>query len=360
MLAVISVGCTVLLQNLSGAAHLNGKTGTVLAWVPEKERYRVRLADGSGEVSIKPANLEVSGAGGKVAGYHCAGGAGFADDLADLLGGPPTKAPPQAAPTPVSPKPAPVAPTPAVTKPAVPKPAPEPVVKAQSAPVMNLAVGNTVCLHGLKAKPELNGKRGLVVEYIEAKGRWKVEMDDNAEIVAVKRDNLTVVGGKRVVLEEPEADPSPPAKKQKTEDEIYQNWMAEKNRLAKARVEEMAADEAFEATNKDRLNQTEKMAAKKKAEKDFSKLGRIYVAGFPAEELSERFVKNTFERACHGGQAVNFKILHVKMYRDNEGNLKGDALVTFPNKDMAEQACTVMHGKEVRTGYHLQVSAPEY
>jgi len=63
-----SVGCTVVLKNLSGAAHLNGKTGTVLAWVPEKERYRVGLADGNSEVLVKQANLQVSGAGESEAG----------------------------------------------------------------------------------------------------------------------------------------------------------------------------------------------------------------------------------------------------------------------------------------------------
>lgn len=354
----------MLVKNLSGAAHLNGKTGTVLAFVPEKQRYRIKFADGSGEVAIKEANLEVSGDGGKPAGYHCQGGAGFENDLADLLGTTP-KPPEPAKLAPVAPKPAQKVPEATFPPPA--KPAPTPVAKpvpeevTKSAPVMNLAVGNTVTLNGLKARPQLNGKRGLVVEYIEARGRWKVEMDDNAEIVAVKRENLTVVGTKRVVLDEPAtAPPEPVAKKQKTEEEIYQEWKADKERLAKARADEQAEDEAFVERNKDRIHQTEKMANKKKAEKDFSKLGRVYVAGFPTEELSERFVKNTFERATHGGQALSFKVLHVKMYRDHEGHVKGDCLVTFPNKDMAEQACAVMHGKEVRTGYYLQVSAPEY
>ena len=39
--------------------------------------------------------------------------------------------------------------------------------------------------------PELNGKRVLLMEYIEDKDRWRVGVDnDNRDIVQVKVDNL--------------------------------------------------------------------------------------------------------------------------------------------------------------------------
>jgi len=55
-----------------------------------------------------------------------------------------------------------------------------------------LAVGSHVRLQGLTAKPELNGKEGIIVECQKELGRWKVNVDGGAEF-AFKADNLAAI-----------------------------------------------------------------------------------------------------------------------------------------------------------------------
>ena len=45
-------------------------------------------------------------------------------------------------------------------------------------------VGKRVTLHGLQARPELNGRRGLCVEYLPERGRCAVRLDGAAEDAA--------------------------------------------------------------------------------------------------------------------------------------------------------------------------------
>ena len=53
-------------------------------------------------------------------------------------------------------------------------------------------IGARVELHGLKAKPQLNGQSGVVVDYMELSGRCTVALeDDGAEIkMNIKLENL--------------------------------------------------------------------------------------------------------------------------------------------------------------------------
>jgi len=55
-----------------------------------------------------------------------------------------------------------------------------------------LSVGTRVRLHGLKAKPELNGREGAVKERKSEAGRWLIRLGDGAEF-ALKGENLEVL-----------------------------------------------------------------------------------------------------------------------------------------------------------------------
>ena len=53
-----------------------------------------------------------------------------------------------------------------------------------------LLVGMRVTLTGLSAKPELNGRSGRVVEFVEAKGRCAVQLDGMKDKLLLKPQNL--------------------------------------------------------------------------------------------------------------------------------------------------------------------------
>jgi len=50
-------GTTVRLEGLKGAAHLNGKWGTVTQWNADKERYMIKLLENSRIILVKPENV---------------------------------------------------------------------------------------------------------------------------------------------------------------------------------------------------------------------------------------------------------------------------------------------------------------
>lgn len=52
--------------------------------------------------------------------------------------------------------------------------------------------GTKVVIDGLQSRADLNGQTGLVVTYVEEKGRYKVRIKDGSSI-AVKPENITVV-----------------------------------------------------------------------------------------------------------------------------------------------------------------------
>ena len=51
--------------------------------------------------------------------------------------------------------------------------------------------GLTVTLHGLRARADLNGRTGVLLQWLEV-GRWLVEMDGSLEAVRVKPENLMI------------------------------------------------------------------------------------------------------------------------------------------------------------------------
>ena len=55
-----------------------------------------------------------------------------------------------------------------------------------------MEAGTTVALHGLRARSDLNGRTGVLIQWLEV-GRWVVEMDDTMEAVRVKPENITLL-----------------------------------------------------------------------------------------------------------------------------------------------------------------------
>ena len=55
---------------------------------------------------------------------------------------------------------------------------------------LHLFVGKQVVLSGLKARPELNGKRGACLHFEQAKGRYAVRVDGIDTPMLLKLDNL--------------------------------------------------------------------------------------------------------------------------------------------------------------------------
>ena len=56
-----------------------------------------------------------------------------------------------------------------------------------------IPVGTRVELYGLKAKPELNGQRGVVVGFKAASGRYKVELEDGRGPFSLKEEYVLCV-----------------------------------------------------------------------------------------------------------------------------------------------------------------------
>jgi len=55
-----------------------------------------------------------------------------------------------------------------------------------------LTPGAAVRVSGIQSRPELNGQRGVCVQYDEKKGRWDVRLDDG-EVVSLKEISLTAI-----------------------------------------------------------------------------------------------------------------------------------------------------------------------
>ena len=61
---------------------------------------------------------------------------------------------------------------------------------SSSSPPSPIPIGTRVELHGLKAKPELNGQRGVVAGFDAASGRCKVKLEDGRGPFKLKVGNL--------------------------------------------------------------------------------------------------------------------------------------------------------------------------
>jgi len=124
----ITVGCELTAHNLKARPDLNGKNAVAIAFVESSGRWRVRFNSGE-EVALKPSNLKVQ-----------------VDDW---------------------------------------QPLPDPDPRADG-----LQVGAGIQLHGLKGRPDLNGKKGLVIQHLPEKDRWRIIVEDSAEEVSIKTGNL--------------------------------------------------------------------------------------------------------------------------------------------------------------------------
>ena len=63
-----------------------------------------------------------------------------------------------------------------------------------SPPPSSISIGAHVELRGLQAKPELNGRRGVVVKFVASSERCRVQLDGIGDkAVSLRDDNLTVV-----------------------------------------------------------------------------------------------------------------------------------------------------------------------
>jgi hypothetical protein len=117
--AKLSAGQAVRVVGLIGRPDLNGKKGTTVTYLAEEGRWKVIMDDGTGKV-FSANNLEIA---------RAEQGASCALERAD---------------------------------PARPE----------------LSIGQTVRIMGIKARPELNGKEGTLVEWDASEERWKVRLED--------------------------------------------------------------------------------------------------------------------------------------------------------------------------------------
>ena len=62
------------------------------------------------------------------------------------------------------------------------------------APPPTISIGAPVELCGLQAKPGLNGRRGVVVKFIGASGRYRVQLDEGSGEFNLKAENLRLFG----------------------------------------------------------------------------------------------------------------------------------------------------------------------
>jgi len=80
--------------------------------------------------------------------------------------------------------------------PAAPHPPAEAIPAGSDEAVLASYIGELVEVHGLQAKPELNGSRGLLVEWIADSERWVIESVVDGGRIRVRPANLRPVLGK--------------------------------------------------------------------------------------------------------------------------------------------------------------------
>lgn len=76
------------------------------------------------------------------------------------------------------------------------------ILAEHGGPPTTIPAGTSVHLFGLKARPEVNGARGVIRSFDASKGRYAVELD--SETLALKRDNLVVACKVELVASPPD------------------------------------------------------------------------------------------------------------------------------------------------------------
>ena len=59
--------------------------------------------------------------------------------------------------------------------------------------MVSLRPGCSVCLQGLSSRVELNGRTGVVIQWLEDRERWAIEMADSQELVRVRPNNVSML-----------------------------------------------------------------------------------------------------------------------------------------------------------------------
>uniref|UniRef100_A0A8C6AHK5 RRM domain-containing protein n=1 Tax=Monodon monoceros TaxID=40151 RepID=A0A8C6AHK5_MONMO len=108
---------------------------------------------------------------------------------------------------------------------------------------------------------------------------------------------------------------------------------------------------------------TKKRGEKRKGESgrfhpDESRDTNVYVSGLPPDITVDEFIQlmSTFGIIMTDPQTEEFK---VKLYKDNQGNLKGDGLCCYLNTESVELALTFLDDDEIR-GYRLHVEVAKF
>mmetsp|Transcript_42850 Transcript_42850/g.118455 ORF Transcript_42850/g.118455 Transcript_42850/m.118455 type:complete len:400 (-) Transcript_42850:11-1210(-) len=66
--------------------------------------------------------------------------------------------------------------------------------------------GSRVCLRGLAARPELNGKTGTLLAFVVGSGRWQVQLDDGLGTKLLKEENLVPCPQMEAIFSELDSD----------------------------------------------------------------------------------------------------------------------------------------------------------
>lgn len=189
-------GTGVEVHGLKARPDLNGRSATVVAYVAERERYQVRVDEGSEEVYLRPSNVSRRPSPASEA-------------SAERPAAEPTPAPAAHV--------APAGPTAshvkeATAQPPAAAPAPHPPTEAptQTSALEYLEPGSGVEVNGLKARPDLNTKLGRVVIYVPDRERYHVVILGTNEEIYLRPANLTrsLVAAAAIVEEEAAAKSS--------------------------------------------------------------------------------------------------------------------------------------------------------
>eukprot|EP00658_Telonema_sp_P-2_P047460 TRINITY_DN36102_c0_g1_i4.p1 TRINITY_DN36102_c0_g1~~TRINITY_DN36102_c0_g1_i4.p1 ORF type:complete len:357 (-),score=83.75 TRINITY_DN36102_c0_g1_i4:175-1245(-) len=96
----------------------------------------------------------------------------------------------------------------------------------------------------------------------------------------------------------------------------------------------------------------ERKAKRQKITPAASKAAAVYISGLLPDDATEKFLRSLFSPFG--------EILHVKLYKNQWGKSKGDALVNLSTEADARSAIKKLNGKEVRPGVPLTASSAEF
>lgn len=109
----------------------------------------------------------------------------------------------------------------------------------------------------------------------------------------------------------------------------------------------------LERERKRRKNKKQKERKKKKWYK--ARLNTsVYIKGFPKDVTREE-IKEMFSRCGVIRLDPVTSEERIKIYKDEQGQIKGDGLVTFVNLESVDLALEIMDGRQMRKGFPIKV-----